>query len=103
MKGEYLIVLGLVLLGPLVLTAMLRLRYFLKVKPLVQTISLVCLIYWGWDVVVTARGHWSFNPSYTVGWTMLGMPVEEWLFFVVIAFVSIFTLEATKAVLGKKE
>ena len=102
MKEEYFIVLGLVLVGPLAVTAALRLRYFRKVRPLIQTVLVVCLIYWAWDVVVTARGHWSFNPSYTVGWTLLGMPVEEWLFFVVIAFVSIFTLEATRAVLGRK-
>lgn len=103
MREEYFIVLGLVLLGPLALTLAWRLQYYRKVKPLIQTVSVVCLIYWAWDVVVTARGHWWFNPSYTVGWTLLGMPVEEWMFFVVIAFVSIFTLEATRSVLGKKQ
>jgi lycopene cyclase domain-containing protein len=103
MKTEYFIVLGLVLVGPLLVTAVLRLQFYRNIKPLLQTISTVCLVYWTWDVIVTARGHWSFNPLYTVGWTFFGMPAEEWLFFVVIAFVSIFTLEATRAVLGRRK
>jgi lycopene beta-cyclase len=103
MKSEYFIVLGLVLIGPLMVIALLRLRFYRQIKPLLQTMASVCLVYWVWDVIVTARGHWSFNPLYTMGWTVLGMPAEEWLFFVVIAFVSIFTLEATRAVLRRRK
>jgi lycopene cyclase domain-containing protein len=49
-----------------------------------------------WDIIATARGHWSFNPSYVLGLTIAGMPIEEWLFFVVVSFVSVFTWESTK-------
>lgn len=94
--------LALVLLGPLVLTRVMRLDFYRRTRPFLVTAFLVCGIYWVWDVVVTARGHWSFNPSYVVGWTVLGMPIEEWLFFPVIVFVSIFTYEATKTMLGRK-
>ena len=102
MNTEYLLVLVLVLLGPVLLTRLLRLDFYRRIGPLVKTGTLVCSAYWLWDVVVTSRGHWSFNPNYVVGWTVLGMPVEEWLFFPVIVFVSIFTYEAAHTVLRKE-
>jgi len=64
--------------------------------------AIVCAAYWTWDVLVTARGHWSFNPAYVLGLNILGMPLEEWLFFVVLVFVSIFTYEATRKVLSRR-
>ena len=103
MKTEYFLVLVLVLLGPLILTIVMRLDFYRRTGPLIKTAIIVCSIYWLWDVVVTSRGHWSFNPSYVLGWTVLGMPLEEWLFFPVIVFVSIFTYEATMKILRKRQ
>jgi lycopene cyclase domain-containing protein len=59
-------------------------------------------VYWVWDIAVTARGHWVFNPHYVLGIELFGLPLEEWLFFVIIAFVSVFTYEAVRATLGRK-
>jgi lycopene cyclase domain-containing protein len=65
-------------------------------RMLFKAMAPVCLLFWLWDVVATARGHWSFNESYILGLTFMGMPVEEWLFFVVVSFVSVFTWESVK-------
>jgi lycopene cyclase domain-containing protein len=47
-----------------------------------------------WDLVASARGHWSFSDRYTIGVRLLGLPVEEWLFFVVIPLCALLTYEA---------
>jgi lycopene beta-cyclase len=102
MRTEYLIVLGAILLFPLILSIVMPLRLYARWRAMVLSMVFVSIPYWIWDLLVTARGHWSFNPSYVLGITILGMPVEEWLFFIVITFVSIFTYEAVRYVVGRR-
>ena len=53
--------------------------------------TLVALPFIAWDIWFTAKGVWWFNPDYTVGLTMAGLPIEEWLFFYCIPFACMFT------------
>jgi lycopene beta-cyclase len=98
MHSEYFLVLAAILFFPLVLSFILRLRIFKRYRVLAKTMAIVCAVFWVWDVLATARGHWSFNPAYTMGWSILGMPAEEWLFFPVLVFVAVFTYEAVRKV-----
>ena len=50
---------------------------------------LVALPFVVWDIAVTAAGHWSFSDTYTLGWRIAGLPLEEWLFFIVVPLTSI--------------
>jgi len=43
------------------------------------------------DIVFTNNGVWGFNPRYHSQFTPAGIPLEEWLFFVIIPYASIFT------------
>lgn len=47
-----------------------------------------------WDVVATDRGHWWFSEKHLLGPTVVNLPVEEVLFFVVIPICGILTYEA---------
>ena len=38
-----------------------------------------------WDVLVTGS-HWWFNKAYTLDFRLLGLPIEEWLFFITVPF-----------------
>ena len=38
-----------------------------------------------WDVLVTGS-HWRFNEAYTLDFRLLGVPIEEWLFFITVPF-----------------
>jgi lycopene cyclase domain-containing protein len=96
MRTEYLLVLALVLLFPFVLSFTMGLGLFRHLRALVGSIVISTAVYGLWDIIVTARGHWRFNPEYILGFTLFGLPVEEWLFFVVIGFVSIFAYEAVE-------
>lgn len=101
MKTEYLIVLCAILIFPFFLSLLMRIRMYRHPGALIRSIGSVCAVYWFWDVLATARGHWSFNPDFVLGTRIAGMPVEEWLFFIVITFVAIFTYEAVRLVTGK--
>ena len=51
---------------------------------------LIAVIFLIWDYYFTEIGVWSFNNDYCLGIELLGMPLEEWLFFLVIPFCSLF-------------
>ena len=103
MKTEYSIVLALTVAFPFILSFDRKLKFYRNLPALLKTIVVVCVPFWIWDIVATARGHWSFNPSYTLGLNLLNLPIEEWMFFVVVSFVSIFTWESAKHFAGKKK
>lgn len=46
-----------------------------------------------WDVFFTKMGIWGFNPAYNLGLQILGLPLEELLFFIFIPFACIFIYE----------
>lgn len=43
-----------------------------------------------WDYYFTEAGIWGFNYSYCLGFRIFEMPIEEWLFFLIIPFCSLF-------------
>ena len=96
MKSEYFIVLALIIIFPLILSFDRKLALYSHRRALFLAVIGMCVPFWMWDVVAALRGHWWFNELHTVGVSWLGLPVEEWLFFPVVGFVSVFTWESTK-------
>lgn len=96
MKFEYLIVLAAIVIFPAILSRDPKIGIRGHGGALLKAMGITCAVFWVWDIIATARGHWSFNPEYVLGLTIVGMPVEEWLFFVVVSFVSIFTWESVR-------
>jgi len=62
----------------------------------------VSAAYLVWDVLVTEQGHWSFNPAYAGTWRLFGLPLGEWLFFLVVPYACIFILEVVRAYFPKR-
>jgi lycopene beta-cyclase len=96
MSCEYLLVLLLVVVFPVARSGDRRLRLYDSPSRLTAAIVIPSLLFWTWDLVGVMRGHWWFNQQMTLGVRFLLLPVEEWLFFPVIAFVAIFTWESLK-------
>ncbi|HOY09081.1 MAG TPA: lycopene cyclase domain-containing protein [Candidatus Omnitrophota bacterium] len=80
-------------IGPLILSFYPPLRFYQHKRALMLTLGLIVLIFGAWDVLATRRGHWYFNPEGIAGAWFLNLPVEEWLFFIVIPFCCLFTWE----------
>ena len=49
------------------------------------------VIFITWDVIFTKNGIWGFNENYLTGLYALGLPIEEWMFFLCIPYACIFT------------
>lgn len=81
------------LLGPLALSFDKRVAYFSKIKAFLPGILATGLLFIVWDVLFTEMGIWGFNEEYLVGISALGLPLEEWLFFLVVPYACIFIYE----------
>jgi lycopene cyclase domain-containing protein len=92
----YLIVLASALSAPLALSFDKKVQYYKKLKYILPAILIMASIFWVWDIKFTASGVWSFNSKYTLGISVAGMPVEEWLFFLVIPYSCVFIYEVLK-------
>lgn len=68
-----------------------RLQFYRKWKQLFVGILVMMAIFIPWDIVFTENGIWGFNPDYLIGIDFLGLPIEEWLFFICIPYACIFT------------
>lgn len=99
-NGQYL----LLLLGCLVLTLPLEFLLGARVYRRPRRLGLTLLIavpgFVVWDLIAAGRRVWWFSSEYVVGWRVLGLPIEEWLFFLVVPICALLTYEAVGGVLG---
>jgi len=86
----YLVLEIFVIFVPLFFSYDRKLKFYLKLKSV--AISMLCVgsFYIAGDILFTQHAIWGFNPKYHTGIMLLNLPVEEWLFFIVIPYASLF-------------
>lgn len=97
MSGLYLAVDLGVLAAPLLLSFDKRVNFFSQWKDFWPVNLVVLTFFIAWDVLFTKWGIWGFNPDYLLGPEWLGLPLEEWLFFICIPYASVFTYAVIKS------
>ena len=75
---------------PMVLSFDKKLHFYTCWKFLFPSLFLVAAFYIAFDVWFTKLGIWGFNSAYHLPFLWLGLPVEEWLFFIIVPYASIF-------------
>lgn len=56
-------------------------------------IAVMMLVIVPWDVWFTSSAIWGFNDRYLTGLFLVNLPIEEWLFFIVVPFACAFIYE----------
>ena len=75
-----------------------------RIKRVALAILPVAAVFIAWDWYATVAGHWGFDYEQTIGIIgPFGLPLEEYLFFLVIPLAAIWTLEGVRYVLGNWE
>lgn len=93
MRYPYLWLDLLTLLGPLALSFDRRVAYAQQWRYLVVGLVPAAALFLGWDVWFSAAGYWAFNDAYLLGVRWLGLPLEEWLFFMVVPYATVFVYD----------
>lgn len=95
---QYLTVLGLCVAVTLPLEIVAGARVYRRPAALLAVLAPVVAVFGGWDLLAVHQGEWWYNPRYLLGPRLLGLPAEEWLFFLVVPACALLTYEA----LGRK-
>ncbi|HDT13663.1 MAG TPA: lycopene cyclase domain-containing protein [Candidatus Aminicenantes bacterium] len=95
--SRYLLIDLAIISGPLLFSFWRPVRYYRRFPALLFAIATVGTVYLSWDHWVTVRGDWAFNPEYLLGIKLFSLPLEEYLFFVVVPFSCIFIYEVLRA------
>ena len=69
-------------------------KFYKKIKPILISLIIVGILFISWDIFATSRGHWSFNPEYVNGIALMGLPIEEMLFFITVPYSCLFVFES---------
>jgi lycopene cyclase domain-containing protein len=99
----YVLITLAILAGPLALSFDRRVAFYSHYRSLLKAIIPVSTLYIIWDVIVTERGHWAFNPAYSGKISLFSLPLGEWLFFIVVPYACLFIYEVVKSYFRSKE
>jgi len=75
---------------PLILSFDKKVGFYKHWPVLFPSVLLTGILFILFDIYFAGKGIWGFNPRYHSGLVFAGLPLEEWLFFVVIPYASIF-------------
>ena len=80
-----------------------KISFYKNWKALALAITLMMMIFISWDVIFTNLSVWSFNDKYILGYKLLSLPIEEWMFFVCVPYSCIFIHEVLNYFFPLKE
>jgi lycopene cyclase domain-containing protein len=93
----YVAMLVFTVFGSFWLELILRVGVLRQFKRLVLTIAPVALVFILWDAYAISRHHWFFDPRQILGvHGPFHIPLEEYLFFIIVPIAAIMTLEAVR-------
>lgn len=87
---------------PLILIFAPKVYFYKKLKSLAFSIAIVSGLFVLWDVAASARGDWIFNERYIGSLNLLGLPIEELLFFITVPYSCLFLYETFRTYIKEK-
>ena len=95
-RYTYLLIDLLTLIIPLLRSFEPRIAFYKKWTAWLPAILLTGTFFIGWDVWCTRWQIWGFNERYLLGIYVLGLPIEEVLFFVAVPYACLFLYETVQ-------
>ena len=68
-------------------------RVYRRPRALLAALVPVVAVFAGWDLIAVHRGDWWFSARYTLAPRLAALPLEEWLFFLVVPVCALLTYE----------
>jgi lycopene cyclase domain-containing protein len=92
--ATYLVLMAACVAVTLPLELVLRAGVYRRPRRWLAALVPVFVVFNLWDWVAIRRGHWTYSARYTTGAHLLGLPVEELVFFLVVPTCALLTYQA---------
>jgi lycopene cyclase domain-containing protein len=102
-RATYLVLMAACLLATLPLELTLKAGVYRRPRRWLAAVAPVLLVFSLWDWVAIRRGHWTYSQRYTTGVELLGLPLEELVFFVVVPTCALLTYQAVVRLLPSND
>ena len=102
-RVTYLVLMAACLLVTLPLEVVLEAGVYRSPRRWLAAVVPVFLAFNLWDWAAIRRGHWTYSPRYTTGIELLGLPLEELVFFVVVPTCALLTYQVVGRLLPAQE
>ena len=98
-RASYLVLMAACVAVTLPLELVLKAGVYRRPRRWLAALVPVFLVFNLWDWVAIRRGHWTYSPRYTTGINLLGLPLEELVFFLVVPTCALLTYQAVTRLL----
>lgn len=95
-EWTYALLLAGSILVPLIRSFEHRIYFIGNWRALLAGIFVMMLVFIPWDVAFTKYDVWSFSPEFVTGIYLAYLPIEEWMFFMVIPYCVVFSYEVIR-------
>jgi lycopene cyclase domain-containing protein len=98
-KFGYMAMLAFTVFGSFWLEVVLKTGVLRRWKRALISILPVSTVFLVWDAYAISQGHWFFNRDRMIGiYGPYGIPLEEFLFFIIVPMAAILTIEGVTTV-----
>lgn len=97
----YALLLLLTFFFPFILSFDKKVHFYKGWKTILPSIVIVGFVFVLTDIFLTDNGVWGFNSNYHSNLFLFNLPIEEWLFFIVVPYACIFIHEVIVAYFPK--
>jgi lycopene cyclase domain-containing protein len=87
----------LTILGPLLLSFDKKVAFYKDWKYFLYAMLPTSLAYIIWDIIATKTMVWKFNGEFLLGINVVNLPIEEYIFFLVVPYACLFIYACLKA------
>jgi lycopene cyclase domain-containing protein len=99
LKYGYMAMLAFTLFGSIWLEVFLKVGVIRRIKRVILSILPTAAFFLIWDAYAIKSGHWYFDKSQILGiFGPFGIPLEEFLFFIIVPLAALLTIEAVRTV-----
>ena len=99
LKFGYLAMIVFAIVGSFWLELFLKVGVLKRIKRVILAVAPISFLFIAWDAYAIRSGHWRFNKEQILGiYGPFCIPLEEYLFFIIVPIAAIMTIEAVRRV-----
>lgn len=96
-RYTYLFLNLITIVGPLALSFDKKVAFYKSIPFFLKSMYITSSLYIIWDILFTKFAVWKFNTPYLIDTFLINLPIEEYIFFLVVPYACLFIYECLKA------